>query len=574
MATVVQRRRGTAAQHTTFTGAAGEITIKTDTKELVVHDGSTPGGWTGGGFLQAGSGAVTRTAQAKMRDVVSVKDFGAVGDGVADDTVAIQAAIDSCWNTSRTLYVPSGTYLVTGLTLTGSSGQQNTVLKIVGDGCGNPFAVWTAASGSVIKSVTNAPVFKIDVPTITTSAGTLDVEGITFDGTSTTPVVHLEAFYGIGKIDRCCIFQRSTGHGIQIDWMTTTEIAQTYVLNKDWMNYGLGAARTGIGVFLNHQYDSGLQTIRKVSSRGFLTAYKIGAGGGTAYTYNASIEDCECSVTYNGIHLTDNARATTVINCYLEGGEGGVGIWDQGDYNKVIGCFSFAGYGTHLKSTDFTYGNYYEGNTFAAASVANQTLIGITSSSVSGGPGKTCANNHLSFGGSGGSVAGVIGIQINGTDPRINLIGNNFFPRGNWVGGAGTIKIHDLSAGGVFGVTTAIGGSGAQEMPMLSRGAISLEMADSGLSQFNVSSNVLSVPGGSLFYCNATVAVTVNRLTTNTTGGRILIFNTQNTNMTFQNSAYLILDGGINFSSRGHIVFYTQIVGSDVYAYELCRSTY
>lgn len=109
MATVVQRRRGTAAQHTTFTGAAGEITIKTDTKELVVHDGSTPGGWTGGGFLQAGTSATARTVQSKLRDVVSVKDFGAVGDGVTNDRSAIQAAFDSG---AKSIYFPSGTYLV------------------------------------------------------------------------------------------------------------------------------------------------------------------------------------------------------------------------------------------------------------------------------------------------------------------------------------------------------------------------------------------------------------------------------------------------------------------------------
>ena len=45
------------------------------------------------GFLQSGTGAVTRTVQAKERDVVSVKDFGVVGDGTTDDTTALTAAI-------------------------------------------------------------------------------------------------------------------------------------------------------------------------------------------------------------------------------------------------------------------------------------------------------------------------------------------------------------------------------------------------------------------------------------------------------------------------------------------------
>lgn len=44
MATQVQSRRGTTAQHATFTGAAGEVTVDTDKKTAVVHDGVTAGG--------------------------------------------------------------------------------------------------------------------------------------------------------------------------------------------------------------------------------------------------------------------------------------------------------------------------------------------------------------------------------------------------------------------------------------------------------------------------------------------------------------------------------------------------
>ena len=47
MATQVQFRRGTTAEHLTFEGADGEVTVDTSLKTVVIHDAITNGGFPG-----------------------------------------------------------------------------------------------------------------------------------------------------------------------------------------------------------------------------------------------------------------------------------------------------------------------------------------------------------------------------------------------------------------------------------------------------------------------------------------------------------------------------------------------
>jgi len=92
-------------------------------------------------YTPAGTGAVATTVQAKLRETVSVKDFGAVGDGTTDDTSAIQAAIDyvSVTGIDGTVIIPksSGKYIFTAIvnksnvTLKGTGG----VLKLKDNTC-------------------------------------------------------------------------------------------------------------------------------------------------------------------------------------------------------------------------------------------------------------------------------------------------------------------------------------------------------------------------------------------------------------------------------------------------------
>ena len=46
MSTQVQFRRGTTGETSSFTGAVGEVTVNTSLNTCVIHDGSTPGGFS------------------------------------------------------------------------------------------------------------------------------------------------------------------------------------------------------------------------------------------------------------------------------------------------------------------------------------------------------------------------------------------------------------------------------------------------------------------------------------------------------------------------------------------------
>jgi hypothetical protein len=124
------------------------------------------------GFIQAGNTAVATTVQTRLRQTISVKDFGAVGNGVADDTTAIQNGLTAA--AGKELWFPAGTYIFSStLTIPTST-------HLLGDG----------PAKTTIKM---KPTFALNtagmVNANTTQDGSLHdanitFEGITFDGSS------------------------------------------------------------------------------------------------------------------------------------------------------------------------------------------------------------------------------------------------------------------------------------------------------------------------------------------------------------------------------------------------------
>ena len=144
--------------------------------DVWTQDNIAPGSSAYMTYTPAGTGAVTTTVQAKLRESVSVKDFGAVGDGVTDDTAAIQAcinAIKSNVNASGDyggeILFPTGVYVLTSPISLATTSDVFLTLSFVGSGGypgrGATQLVWKPAASSnglVLKSSQNCKFTNIE----------------------------------------------------------------------------------------------------------------------------------------------------------------------------------------------------------------------------------------------------------------------------------------------------------------------------------------------------------------------------------------------------------------------------
>ena len=189
------------------------------------------------------SGGTVRTLNSKSADSISVKDFGAQGDGVTDDTAAIQAALT--WiqgqNKSLALRIPAGVYKVTSQ-LTYTMPNSTTTLSIIGDGADVSYLRWTSGAGglslTLISDFNSYHVRDLSFVTDTTNLGT--GLAITLTGSSLNP-----ANTPISDISNVT-FRGSNGYAAGEYWATCINVSGASLI--DFTNVALVGNLTAAGL--------------------------------------------------------------------------------------------------------------------------------------------------------------------------------------------------------------------------------------------------------------------------------------------------------------------------------------
>ena len=213
------------------------------------------------GFLQTGTGATARTVQDKMRDVISAKDFGVVGDGVADDTnallnTAIAARTGFTDGTGRTfageIFLPPGKYKIDDIIeLAPTAGLIG--LTINGSGCGGTEIVFDGSTAT-IKCTSSRQITWRDISFISSE---VDDDQIAFTINQTgNPLrswrferCEFQAFYkcfAVTGTSMCSEFYFHDCKFLQCYWLMDNDNDQAFnwnFVNCDWENDSLTTSK-------------------------------------------------------------------------------------------------------------------------------------------------------------------------------------------------------------------------------------------------------------------------------------------------------------------------------------------
>jgi hypothetical protein len=140
-----------------FDLTAGEVT-PSDTGVTVTLGAAIGGRLSRTGDASASTvvttgGSAARTLAARFSDVSNAKDYGAKGDGVTDDTAAIQRWLAAVGSSGGTGYVPSGSYLISNAITQTLSGVS---LSFRGAGAGNTRFLFTGSSNGLVFTLKRA----------------------------------------------------------------------------------------------------------------------------------------------------------------------------------------------------------------------------------------------------------------------------------------------------------------------------------------------------------------------------------------------------------------------------------
>jgi hypothetical protein len=281
-------------------------------------------------FTNTGTGATARTVKSKLQDTVSVKDFGAAGDGATDDTAAIQAALDA--NPGRSVHFPQGTYLISStLTIDVTGGGAYTgIAAFIGAGASQTI-IDNRSSGAAIKVTAGsggdfAYNFTVASLRITSGATTAGSMGIELESCRFATIEHVR----IDGLDSHGIYGLSTSG----DFTDTAQILIRQTEIESCGGYGIYAASDSGGIQYNWNLEQTrvgsctlggvlYESLTNASLRSCGIYYNEGFGvkitnrSGESLSKIIHIDQCEFD-TNDGVQLqVDNISGLTVTNPYL-----------------------------------------------------------------------------------------------------------------------------------------------------------------------------------------------------------------------------------------------------------------